>query len=323
MPLNPDVEKLLAALPPESELSQHTPEIARLRLVENAPIVKGGDDLIDIHNFEIDGPNGPIPMRCYIPRGYLTDTQPLPPVAIHFHGGGFVTGSIDLYDANTRDLAARANCAVVAVGYRLAPEHPFPEGLHDCYAATEWVAKHGRTIGVDPDRIAIGGSSAGATLATSVCMMARDQGGPKLEFQFLVYPSTTHTHDFPSVEENGEGYWLTKAKLAWGKGHYFKSEADKARPYAAPLLEENHADLPPALVMTAEYDPLRDEGELYAARLAEAGVQVRLSRYYGMIHGFFIFRSKVSVGEDALNEVACAIASALGVAPNIPAPRKA
>lgn len=186
MALTPEVEKLLADLPPAAELSQYTPEIARRRLVETAPVVKGGDDRIEIRNFEIEGPNGKIPMRSYIPRIYLEDGQPLPPVAIHLHGGGFVTGSIDLYDANTRDLAARSNCAVVAVGYGLAPEHPFPEGLHDCYAATEWIARNGKTIGVDPSRIAIGGSSAGANLATSVCLMARDQGGPKIAFQFLV-----------------------------------------------------------------------------------------------------------------------------------------
>lgn len=317
MPLHPKVRALLDALPADAEMGLHTPEVARRRLAATAPIVTGGDDTMVVRDFEIAGPNGPIPVRSYLPRSYVSGGPVQAPVALHFHGGGFVTGSIDLYDANARDIAAKANCAVLAVGYRLAPEHPFPAGLNDCYAATEWVANEGHTIGLDGSRIAVGGSSAGAALALSVCLMAKDRNGPSIAFQFLIYPSGGPNLDTPSMRDNATGYWFTKVTHDWAWKHYLKSPQDATNPYVAPLLAPSLEGLPPALVITAEYDPLRDGGELVAAKLAQAGVYVRLTRYYGMIHGLFIFRGSVPAGADAMNEVACAIASALGTQPCI------
>lgn len=229
----------------------------------------------------IPGPGGQIPVRFYTPQG----RAPFP-VLVFFHGGGFVIGSIELYDEFCRALTNGAGCIVMSVGYRLAPEHKFPAAVEDCYAATKWVAVNARAIGGDSMRIAVGGDSAGGNLAAVVALMARDKGTVPLVLQVLMYPTTNLAHDTPSAQENANDYLLTRDDMFWFRSLYLSSDADRNNPYVSPLRAQDLHGLPPALVITAEYDPLRDEGEAYATRLREAGVTVVCTRYNGMIHGF-------------------------------------
>lgn len=233
-----------------------------------------------VQDRSIPGPGGPVPIRVYTPEG----RQPLP-VLVYFHGGAFTMGSINTEDPLCRALANGAGCIVVSVEYRLAPEHKFPAGVEDCYAATRWVAGHAAELGGDEARLAVGGSSAGGNLAAVVALMARDRGGPELVFQLLMYPVTSSGCDTVSCRECGEGYMLTKEALLWNWSLYVRDEAEGRHPYASPLRANSLEGLPPALVITAEYDPLRDEGEAYALRLKEAGVPATCKRFDGLLHG--------------------------------------
>ncbi len=235
-----------------------------------------------VENRTIPGAQGDMPVRIYHPGG----TGALPAL-VYFHGGGWVLGSIDSVDAICRSLASHAGCVVISVDYRLAPEHKFPAAAEDSYAATRWVAANAAALGVDPTRLAIGGDSAGGNLTAVVALMARDRGGPALRLQLLIYPVTDSVFDTPSYRDNATDYLLTKSAMQWFWDLYTRDAADRINPYAAPLRASSLHGLPPALVITAEYDPLRDEGEAYAARLRAAGVPTELSRYHGMIHGFF------------------------------------
>jgi acetyl esterase len=200
---------------------------------------------------------------------------------------------------------------VVSVDYRLAPEHPYPAAPEDCYAATQWVAKNGSEIGIDVSRLAIGGDSAGGNLTAVTALMARDRGGPGLRFQLLVYPVTDYALDTPSYRENGEGYFLTRDMMRWFWQQYLADPSHADHPYASPLRAADLANLPPALCITAGYDPLRDEGEAYAERLRAAGVAARTSRYEGMFHGFFGMAAQIDAARKAVAEAAAALRSAL------------
>jgi len=232
----------------------------------------------------VPGPLGDIPVRVYTPQG----TAPFP-LLVYFHGGGWVLGSLETHDGICRALAAGAGCVVMSVDYRLAPEHRYPAAAEDCYAATQWAHAHAAELGADAKRLAVGGDSAGGNLAAAVPQMARDRGGPPIACQLLVYPATdATTFERPSYRDNATGYLLTTEDMRWFWGHYLgEARARAAEPYCSPLQAKSLTGLPPALVITAEFDPLRDEGEAYAARLEEAGVAARLTRYHGMIHGFF------------------------------------
>jgi acetyl esterase len=197
--------------------------------------------------------------------------------------------------------------ALVAMEYRLAPEHKFPAAPEDCYAATCWVAANAEAIGGDPRRIAIGGDSAGGNLTAVVAQMARDRGGPALAYQLLVYPVTNYGYDKASYEENADGYLLTRDAMVWFWNHYLRSAADGNNPLASPLRANDLRGLPPAMVLTAEFDPLRDEGEAYALRLQEAGVPVTLKRYAGTIHGFFSLGAVLDQGKQAMADAAAAL----------------
>ena len=224
--------------------------------------------------------DGQISIRVYTPEG----PRPLP-VLVYFHGGAFTMGSLESEDVVCRELANGANCIVVSVEYRLAPEHKFPVGVEDCYAATKWVAEHAQDLCGDSARIAVGGSSSGGNLAAVVALMARDRGGPPLVYQLLLYPVTNHACDTRSHLENGEGYMLTREFIIWSWSLYLQNEAHGRHPYASPLQARDLSRLPPALVITAEYDPLRDEGEAYAVRMREAGVSAEYRRFDGLLHG--------------------------------------
>jgi acetyl esterase len=260
-----------------------------------------------VEDRHIPGPGGPIPIRIYTPQG-----NNRLPILVYFHGGGWVLGDLETHDAPCRALANAASCLVIAVDYRLAPEHKYPAAVEDCYAATKWVVLNAAALGGDPMRIAVGGDSAGGNLAAAVALMARDRGTPSLTYQLLIYPVTDYAFDTASYRDNAEGYLLTKDMMQWFWRHYLNSEADGQTPYASPLRARDVHGLPPALIITAEFDPLRDEGEAYAARLREAGVPVVLSRYSGMIHGFFSLATVLDQGKQAIAEAATRLREAFG-----------
>jgi acetyl esterase len=248
----------------------------------------------------IAGPAGDIPLRVYTPHG----TAPFP-LLVYFHGGGWVLGSLDTHDGICRSLAAGAGCVVVSVDYRLAPEHRYPAAAEDCYAAAQWCAAHAAELGADAARLAVGGDSAGGNLSAVVAQMARDRGGPRIIFQLLIYPATDAACDAASHRQNGEGYLLTAADMDWFWGHYLGDvAARRGEPYASPLRATNLAGLPPALIITAEFDPLRDEGEAYGEALERAGVAAKVSRYDGMIHGFFGMGMMIDQANTAVQEAA-------------------
>lgn len=253
---------------------------------------------------QIPGADGEFAVRLYA----ASATGPLPTL-VYFHGGGFVIGSIETHDETCRQIAKGAGCLVVSVDYRLAPEHPFPAAPEDCYAATTWVAAHAEEIGADPARIAVGGDSAGGNLAAVVALMARDRSGPALVHQLLIYPVTDHAFDTPSYSENAEGYMLTTPMMEWFWNHYLGEPGDGQNPLASPLRAEDLSGLPGATVLTAEYDPLRDEGEAYAARLDKAGVKTTLTRYDGLFHGFFGMGAAIEKADLAMNEACAALRS--------------
>ena len=241
-----------------------------------------------------------IPVRIYAPEG----TGPFP-VLVFSHGGGWVVGNLEIYDAICRTLTNSAGCITISVDYRLAPEHKFPAAAEDCYRAAHWVVENSVTFNGDPRRVAVGGDSAGGNLAAVVALMARDRGGPALVFQVLIYPVTDHyTAGHASYEENAEGYFLTRDEMIWFWNHYLPSEEEVKHPYASPLKAADLHGLPSALVITAEFDPLRDEGEMYAARLREAGVPVIATRYEGMIHGFINMSGVLDQSKRAFSQIA-------------------
>jgi acetyl esterase len=248
---------------------------------------------------------GGLRVRVYTPAG------PVPkPALIYFHGGGWVIGSPDTIDAPCRKLANASGCVIVSVDYRKAPEHRFPTPLEDCYAATRYVAEHADEFGADARRIAVGGDSAGGNLAAGVTLLARDRHGPALAFQLLVYPVIAHAFDTSSYRSFGHGYGLTESAMRWFWDQYLARPEDGQNSLAAPLLADLHG-LPRALVLTAEFDPLRDEGEAYAARLRAAGVACNVVRYDGQIHGFFQLGGVIAEGNEAIVNAGAAARAAL------------
>jgi acetyl esterase len=305
MTLDPIVQILLGAMaaaggPPLHEM---TPEQARAMPL-GAPAAP--EDVARAVDRTVPGPGGDIPVRVYTPAGAGPK-----PVLVYFHGGGWVIGSIESHDGAARSLANAAGCVVVSVEYRLAPEHKFPAAVDDGYAATAYIAAHAKEFGGDASRIAVGGDSAGGNIAAVTAIMARDRGGPSLAYQLLIYPVTDHNFDTVSYVDNAEGYFLTRAGMRWFWGHYLAAEAEGQHPYASPLRAKDLTRLPPALIATAEYDPLRDEGEAYAARLREAGVDVTLIRYDGLTHAFVSLAGVVPAGQAALAECAAVLRAAL------------
>ena len=265
-----------------------------------------------IETITFPGPSGPVRLRITTPEG------PGPfPALIYFHGGGFVVGSLSSHDHLCRALTNAARVAVVSVDYRLAPEHPFPAAPDDAEAATTWIGDpaNAAPLGIDPTRLAVGGDSAGGNLATVAARRARDRGGPRLALQVLLYPVTDSDLDTPSYREHPEGFLLTRAAMAWYWDQYVPEPSDRTHPDAAPLRAADLSGLPPALILTAEHDVLRDEAEAYAQRLDASGVPVRLTRYDGMIHGFLRRHGVFTQGQTALAEVARALTSALHPSP--------
>ena len=308
MPLDPQVQKFLQqigqmGLPslPSLKPAQARDLVAQLRDRNlSPPAVARVEDRI------FPSTSGNIPVRIYTPNSASL------PLLVYFHGGGWVLGDLDGADYICRSLASHAECIVVSVDYRLAPEHKFPAAVEDAYAATSWVAQNASALNGDPTRIAVGGDSAGGNLAAVVCLMARDRGGPSLVYQLLIYPVTQYGFETQSYREYGQGgFGLTKDEMVWFWHHYLTHAVDGQNPYASPLLASCH-NLPPACIITAEYDVLRDEAETYAARLHEAGVEVRLWQYKGMIHNFMGLTSVLDRGKRTLVEISAQLCTAFG-----------
>ena len=248
-------------------------------------------------------------------RIYTPDTPAPRPGLVYFHGGGFVCGSVDTIDAPLRALSRRAGCTVVSVDYRLAPEHRFPAAADDAFAATAWVEEHADEIGVDRERIGVAGDSCGGGLAAVTALRARERGSPSLACQVLIYPMLDPTCSSRSQHKLGEGYLVTREDLLWFWRHYLPSKEAALNPHAAPLLADRFDDLPPALVVTAEYDPLRDEGESYAAALSRAGVPVELIRLEGMIHACFQMAGVIDRSAELIETVAALVPRLSEVSP--------
>jgi len=249
---------------------------------------------------------GGLPARVYVPEG-----QGPFPVLLYFHGGGWVLGNLDSHDDLCRSLCKRAGMIVVSLDYRLSPETRYPGALNDASTALRWLASNAATIGGDPKRLAVGGDSAGGNLAAALAIRNRDRGGPSIAFQLLIYPVTVRDFDTPSYRRYATGYGLSRANMEWFWAQYLEKPEDAADPGAAPLNAPDLSGLPPAFVATAEFDVLRDEGEAFAAKLAEAGVKTRCVRYLGLNHGFARLGALLPRANEALDDMAAALRSAL------------
>jgi acetyl esterase len=306
MPLHPQVKAVLdqmsAAGPPLHHLS---PEEARKAILAMRATTGEPEHVAKVEDRVIRTPVGELPIRIYTPDG----RGPFP-LLVYFHGGGWVVGSVETVDASCRSLANLAGCIVVSADYRLAPEHKFSAAPDDCYAATRWAALQAASFHGDPKRIAVGGESAGSNLAAAVALMALERGAPSLCLQLLMYPVLDYSSDTASYKENAEGYFLTRDMMMWFWRQYLNSDADGQNPLASPLRAKYLRGVAPAAIYTAEFDPLRDEGAAYAARLREAGVPVEYKCHEGLIHGFMGMAKVVEPAKKALEDAAAALRAA-------------
>ena len=310
MPLDPDVKALLDAQSAAGEPSLETlpPRLARARYEAiPAPALPG---LAGIEDHSLAAPGGAVRVRVYTPRREV----PLA-CALFLHGGGWVIGSPFTSEALCRRIALDADCAVVSVEYRLAPEHRFPTAAEDSYMALRWASENAARIGVDPTRLAVLGASAGGNLAAAVALMARDRGGPELRLQVPVYPVIERDFTRASYVEFADGPGLTRAQMEWFWEQYLGEDGDPTHPYVSPLHAPDLNGVAPALVITAEVDPLRDEGRAYADALRRAGVEVAYSEYAGVQHGFFGMGHLLAKARQAVAEVCAALRARLGEEP--------
>lgn len=313
--LHPQARALLdlireRGIPPTHTLS---PEDARRVYRERRQFTQPDPPVVaQVQDLAAPGPAGQIPLRLYRPAG-SADSAALP-VLVYFHGGGWTIGDLDTHDTLCRQLANGSRCAVVAVDYRMGPEHRFPAAVEDCIAATRWVHAQAAALGLDASRIGVGGDSAGGNLAAVVAIVERDEARDDrrvpIAFQLLVYPATDMRAVADSHERNGEGYLLTRDTVAYFRGHYI-DEADLADWRASPLLHQDLHGLPPALVLVAGHDPLRDEGLAYAQRLSEAGVRASLVSFERQIHGFILMGRVIDEADEAVALCADAVRRAL------------
>ena len=347
MPLDPDVKAALDRRAAAGGPAQYEVPPQELRARQEALQRLPGPEVAAVSDHAVPGPHGDVPVRVYVPA--VPHPNPLPggegnehalpegegstrdsrfrendgethgngegglPVCMWFHGGGWIYGSIDSNDANCRELANKAGVIMVSVDYRLSPENKFPVPFDDSYVATAWAAENAASFGGDPSRLAVAGMSAGGNLAATIALRARDEGGPKLVHQALIYPVLDRDFDRPSYAENGAAYYnlsIEMVRYCWEC--YLSSEADGENPYARPMAADDLSGLPSAFVLTVQYDPLRDEGEAYAERLRGAGVPAEVSRYDGVVHGFFNAGIPFERTWEAIEEVAADLRKAFG-----------
>ncbi|XVH31471.1 alpha/beta hydrolase [Haloferacaceae archaeon DSL9] len=294
--LDPQLAAVVADIEAAGVPAWHAMSVECARRVEDE--VFAGDATLPVglvRDLAFDGPHGGVPVRVYVPD----DAEAEPPVLVYFHGGGWTLGTLDSIDGVCRRLARQAGCVVVSVDYRLAPEHPFPVAVDEAAAAVEWVGTNAAAFGGDPSRIGVAGTSAGGNLAAAVCLRVREFDGPAIAGQFLCYPITDRDFETDSYRENADGPLLTRADMRWFWAQYLRSPVDAHNPFAAPLRAVDLGGLPPATVVTAGFDPLRDEAIAYADRLSAAGVAVEHRHYPRMAHGFLSLVDEVDVAADA------------------------
>jgi acetyl esterase len=310
--LHPQAKTFLDRVAAAGRPSYHLVPAAEARVSyreTRKPVQPVPPEVAALENRRVAGPPGGIGLRCYRPLG--SELGQILPALVYIHGGGWTIGDLDTHDTLCRCLANQAGCAVFSVDYRLGPEHKFPAAVDDCVAATRWLFGHAGELAIDAGRVAIGGDSAGGNLATVTALILRDAGGPTLRFQLLIYPATDQRIDAPSHFELADGYLLTRDNILYFRSNYLRGPADYDDWRASPIRAENLAGLPPALVITAGFDPLRDEGKIYADALAAAGVSVVHTCYDGMIHGFFMMGGILDDANRAVAEAAAALAAAL------------
>ena len=266
-------------------------------------------DVAQVQELQASGPHGSIPLRLYRPLG-SAETETLP-VLVYYHGGGWTIGDLDTHDSLCRELANGAGCAVIAIDYRMGPEHRFPAAVDDCLAATRWVNANAAALHLDAARLAVGGDSAGGNLAAVISIAARDSGDLPIAFQLLIYPATNQHRTSASHAENAQGYLLTTDTMDYFTGHYIADPAQYDDWRASPLLHENLANLPPALVLTAGFDPLRDEGKAYAERLTAAGNRASYVCFDRQIHGFITMGKLIDEANTAVASCAAELKRAL------------
>ena len=307
MPLHPQVEALMNQMAALGAPPIHEQSVADARASINAMTALGrpGIAVASVRDITIPVAGASIGARVYKPEGAGPH-----PVVVFFHGGGFAVGDLDSHDDVARAIARDAAAVVVAVDYRLAPEHPFPAAPNDCIAATRWIAAHAADFDGDARRLAVCGDSAGGNLSAVVAQQARDAGGPAIAFAALIYPATDITDDGGSMKENATGYFLDDAAIQWFMNHYI-AESQMTDPLASPALHPNLAGLPPTFITTCEFDPLRDQGEAYGAALRAAGVPVEVKRYDGMIHGVANMTGAIDGGREMVDDVADRLRRAL------------
>lgn len=310
MPLHPFVAQMLEIMraSPWQGVASSTPEEARNFFAARAAQAGAAPDIATATELDIPTRAGTIKGRLLMPKQGKPSC-----LVVLYHGGGWVIGSIDDCDFIARFMMQKTNCAAMLVDYRLAPEHPYPRPLDDAWDALVWSAKEAERLDVP---LVVAGDSAGGNLATVCAMLARDRGGPKIALQILMYPVVDCDMETDSYRENGKGYVLTVADMNWFFDHYLQGDKNKrADPMISPLRARELKGLPPALIMTAEYDLLRDEAETYGKRLAAAGVKVWIKRYRGMTHGFVRLQNFVDVARAGMDDIAAAIAATVGPKP--------
>lgn len=306
MPLDPQAQAVIEMIETlgVADLTDDT-DPTEIRALMDAAVLPSGIEIASVTEQQIPGPAGPVRVRVYRPAGDAAK-----PVIVYFHGGGWVIGSLETHDGTCRRLADGVDAVVVSVDYRMGPEDRFPAAVDDCLAALTWVAAHAAEIGADPTRLAVAGDSAGGNLAAVTSQLARD-GGPAIRFQLLIYPVTDHEFTSLSMEENAQGYYLTRDAMRWFYDHYLNEPDEGDDPRVSPLRGADLAGLPPAFVLTAEYDPLRDQGIAYADALHGAGNLVAMTMYEGLFHGFFSMFDLIDAGKAAFDDAIAAIVDAV------------
>ncbi|QHS23203.1 alpha/beta hydrolase [Virgibacillus sp. MSP4-1] len=302
MAVVPSIQAFLDELKalPEIDMDRITPEQYRAKEKEMLAMDQGGERVEKVENRTLPLEGRDIPVRVYTP----VEGEAQYPGLVYYHGGGWVIGDLDSHDSICRLIANQAKCVVVSVDYRLAPEHKYPAAVEDAYDSLVWVAGHTSEFDIDGQRLAVGGDSAGGNLSIVTCIKAYEQGGPDIKHQFLLYPSTGFKGETPpaSMMENADGYFLTLEMMQWFSKHYFNDPKERNHPYASPIMYKDLGKLPSATLLTAQYDPLRDEGKAFADELKSGGVNVFYKNYDGLIHGFGNFIGFSPESEQALRE---------------------
>ena len=310
--LDPDVAAMVRALRAAGRGPLHTLGVAGARALGAAGRQPPAPEMAEVTDTAFDGPHGPVPVRGYRPQGVATGAAP---AIVYFHGGGMILGSVAMFDSLARHLAAACAAVVLSVEYRLAPEHPYPVATDEAYAAVEWATAQAGALGIDPARLAVAGDSAGGSLAAGVTLRARDESGPPIAAQLLLYPGLERDVDRPSVIELADAPMLTRDDITWMKNLYLGGDPAADTAYGVPALATDLSGLPPAIVVSAQADPLRDGVEDYGQRLRAAGVRTALLRYPGVCHGFLSQTGVIARAQAAMTDIGALTRGWLGGTP--------